>query len=415
MFSKKLNGKSQIVKEMTARQRFLALCRFQPVDRTPYRELVVFGQTIDRWLTEGLPNGAITAYTPMPIRGREKEAREAMAIAKNDFYHGSEFFGFDRRDFVNVTLGIYPPLKEIILEEDERTLLYIDGNGITRRTMKEGTSHGHRPSMDNFIEFPVKNIEDFEKIKPRYDPHNPERYPDLWEDNVRTWTKRDYPLAAPESGEFGFFSGLRKLMGTENACMAFYDDPDLVHAIFDFMTDFAIETIHKAVSNLEIDYFEIWEDFAFKGRPFISPEIFHKFLAPYYRRLTDFVRSFGVEFISLDSDGYFEMLIPKLLDVGVNVIWPIEVASGMDALHLREKFGKDLILWGGIDKREIAKGKEAIEREVYRQVPQLLEQGGYIPHLDGGWPADISYENFCLPIFLFVSFELSFSPLPVAT
>ena len=81
--------------------------------------------------------------------------------------------------------------------------------------------------------------------------------------------------------------------------------------------------------------------------------------------------------------------------MGVNIIWPIEVASGMDAPSLRKKFGNDLNLWGGIDKREIAKGKKSIEQEVYRQVPRLLEHGGYIPHLDGGWPASISYENFC--------------------
>jgi uroporphyrinogen decarboxylase len=66
----------------------------------------------------------------------------------------------------------------------------------------------------------------------------------------------------------------------------------------------------------------------------------------------------------------------------------------MDALQLRKKYGSELILWGGIDKREVAKGKGAIEREICRQVPQLLEYGGYIPHLDGGWPASISYEDF---------------------
>jgi uroporphyrinogen decarboxylase len=102
-----------------------------------------------------------------------------------------------------------------------------------------------------------------------------------------------------------------------------------------------------------------------------------------------------VEFIAIDMDGNPWVLIPYLLDVGVNVIWPIEVAAGLDALKLRQEFGHDLILWGGLDKREIAKGKEAIEREVYRQMPQLIEDGGYIPHLDGGWPASISYDKIC--------------------
>jgi uroporphyrinogen decarboxylase len=176
--------------------------------------------------------------------------------------------------------------------------------------------------------------------------------------------------------------------------MMFYDDPALVHGILDFMVDFVIETIHRALDDLDLDYFEIWEDFAFKGSPFIGPRMFREFLAPYYRRLIEFVRGHGVDFVALDSDGNLEVLIPDLLDVGVNIIWPVEVAAGMDALTLRKGFGHDLILWGGIDKREIAKGRAAIEREVYRQVPQLVEDGGYIPALDGGWPADISYDNF---------------------
>jgi uroporphyrinogen decarboxylase len=375
---------------MTPRERFLASCRFQPVDRIPYRELAVYGQAIDRWETEGLPGNAIRGYTPSPAG----EALPQDDFCQDDFYHGSQYFGFDRWDFVNVNLGICPPYDTVILEEDERTVLYTDGLGVKHLTMKEGVSHGHTPCMDQYIEFPVKNRQDFERLKPRFSPHSPERYPGSWEKLVQCHKHRDYPLAMPESGAFGFFSRLRRWMGTEAACLVFYDDPALAHAILDFQTDFVIETIHKALDDLDFEYYEIWEDFAFKGQPFISPELFEEFLAPYYRRLIGFVRSHGVEFVSLDSDGKFDVLIPQLIEVGVNVIWPVEVASGMDALDLRGKFGRDMILWGGIDKREIAKGREAIDREVYRQVPRLIEYGGYIPHLDGGWPQSISYDNF---------------------
>ena len=358
---------------MTPRERFLASCRFQSVDRIPYRELAVYGQAIDRWLTEGLPAD----------------------VNIGRFYDGSEYFGFDRWEYVPVNLDIYPPFEEVILEEDDRTILYIDHMGVKRKAIKEGFSHGHWPSMDQYFDFPVKNRADFEKFKPRYNSSSPGRYPQWWDDRVRVWSQRNYPLAIPDSGGFGFFSGLRRLMGTEAACTVFYDDPKLAHEILDYLTDFAIQTYHRALDDLEIDYFEIWEDFAFKSHPFVGPKIFQEFLAPYYQRLIDFVRGHGVEFIAIDSDGNPQILIPQLLDVGVNVIWPVEVAAGMDALALRKEFGHSLILWGGIDKREIAKGKEAIEREVYRQVPQLIEDGGYIPHLDGGWPESISYDNFC--------------------
>jgi uroporphyrinogen decarboxylase len=357
---------------MTARERFLACCRFETVDRIPLRELAVYGQALDRWITEGLPVDAEIG----------------------DFYHGSEYFGFERWDYVPLNVDIHPPFEEIVLEENDETVLYIDTRGIKRRAMKKGTSRGHRPSMDQFIEFPVKTREDFHRIKSRFRPDTPGRYPRDWADKVREWDMRDYPLAVPESGGFGFFSSLRRLMGTEKACTLFYDDPTLAHEILDYLTEFVVETYRRALDDLQLDYFEIWEDFAFKGRPFIGPELFSEFLAPYYRRLIDQVRGSGIDLISIDSDGNIEVLIPELLDVGVNVIWPVEVAAGMDAPTLRKEYGHDLILWGGIDKREIARGPQAIDREVYRQVPQLIEGGGYIPHLDGGWPESISYDNF---------------------
>ena len=60
----------------------------------------------------------------------------------------------------------------------------------------------------------------------------------------------------------------------------------------------------------------------------------------------------------------------------------------------RKKFGKSLILGGGIDKREIARGGRAIRRELHAKLPPLLEQGGYIPFLDHSVPPDISYRDF---------------------
>ena len=65
----------------------------------------------------------------------------------------------------------------------------------------------------------------------------------------------------------------------------------------------------------------------------------------------------------------------------------------MDPLILRKKFGKSLCLAGGLDKREIARGKAAIEKELRTKIPPLLEQGGYIPHIDHAIDPDISWDN----------------------
>ena len=96
----------------------------------------------------------------------------------------------------------------------------------------------------------------------------------------------------------------------------------------------------------------------------------------------------------MDSDGNFEVLIPLLLECGINHISPLEQASDMDPIRLRRQYGRDLVLSGGIDKREIAKDKKAIRKELTAKLPQLLERGGYFPALDHTFPPDISYQNF---------------------
>jgi uroporphyrinogen decarboxylase len=67
----------------------------------------------------------------------------------------------------------------------------------------------------------------------------------------------------------------------------------------------------------------------------------------------------------------------------------------MDAVALRKKYGKDIILAGNIDKRVLIKGKEATRAEVMSKVPFLLGQGGYFPSVDHGVPPDVSFENYC--------------------
>jgi uroporphyrinogen decarboxylase len=66
----------------------------------------------------------------------------------------------------------------------------------------------------------------------------------------------------------------------------------------------------------------------------------------------------------------------------------------MDPRRLRQLFGPELILAGGIDTMEIAKGRKAIAAELEAKIPALLQQGGYIPFLDHAIPPDISYADF---------------------
>ena len=100
---------------------------------------------------------------------------------------------------------------------------------------------------------------------------------------------------------------------------------------------------------------------AYCAGPLISPKMFRQFMIPRYRRITDLARSRGIDTIFVDSDGDVSQLIPLWLAAGVNGVYPMEVAAGMDVVALRRQYGKDLLMTGGIDKRVLAQDRRAID------------------------------------------------------
>ena len=357
---------------MNDRERFIRTMQFQSVDRFPHYELGLWGQTIERYLKEGMPEEA----------------------AKDNFFVGSKFFQLDHREFVPVNVNMVPGFTAKVYHEDERLIIMRDGGGIVRKGMKEGTVRGTRPSMDQYVQFPVENEMDFEAMKLRHDPKTPGRYPANWADLMKKWRKRDYPLCLLTNGTFGFYSTPRKWMGTENLSLAFYDHPTMMHEMMDFLAEFFIEVTTKALKELKIDYFNFFEDMAYKTAPLVSPKIFRDFMLPRYKRVIAHLKKHGVKIITLDTDGNCEPLIPLYIEAGVTCLWPCEIAANMDPVRLRKEYGRDLALMGGIDKRELARGKKEVHAEVKRHLLPLLESGGYIPTVDHTVPPDVPFANF---------------------
>lgn len=345
---------------------------FESVDRAPDYELGLWGQTIERWFNEGMPRDMVYL----------------------NWFEGEPYFNLDRRGFAHINISVAPAFDYEVIEETDRYVIARHGNGIVTKALKEGTVRGTRMSMDQYLSFPVTDRKSFSEIKKRYSPGSLVRYPQWWDQWVKIWESRDYPFCLLGNGAFGLYSQLRSWVGTENISYLFYDDPAFVEEMIDFNTEFLLAVVEKALKEVAFDYFNFFEDFAGKGGPLISPQIFRKFFLPYYKRIINRFRQAGIKYFWLDSDGDPEVLIPLMLEAGITCLWPLEQASGMDPVRLRQKFGKALALAGGIDKLELAKDKKAIEKELYSKIPSLLESGGYIPHLDHTFSPEISYENF---------------------
>jgi hypothetical protein len=124
----------------------------------------------------------------------------------------------------------------------------------------------------------------------------------------------------------------------------------------------------------------------------ISPATFKEFVSPYYKKLTGFLKSKGVNIIFVDTDGQCDELIPLFIEAGVTGLYPMEVSCGMDVVKARKRY-PELQLMGGIPKSDIALGRKRID-EFLEPVEWLLKQGGYMPYGDHFVPPEVSWENF---------------------
>lgn len=345
---------------MTERERFLRVMRYQEVDKVPLWSFGAWPETMQRWQSEGYD------HTKLPFK---ENAR---------LWAGGWFFP-------------NPPFEHKVVSEDEKTITYINHEGILLRE----TKNNPHSSMPQFLKFPVETREEFRKFwKERMNPDLTKRIGADYVGRLAEYKKRDYPLMVVADRWGGFFGPQRNLMGVENLCMAFCDDPAFVEEMLDANADFIIEVMGEVLNHTDIDVFGFWEDMAYKTAPLISPAMVRKFMLPRYRRVVDYVRSRGVEFVCLDSDGEVSSLIPVWLDAGINILYPFEVQCGMDVNKVRREYGRDLRIWYGVDKRCAAADKAAIEAEM-RRVEPLVRQGGYIPGPDHSFPPDVPYENYC--------------------
>ncbi|MBT7100828.1 hypothetical protein HN937_25860, partial [Candidatus Poribacteria bacterium] len=140
------------------------------------------------------------------------------------------------------------------------------------------------------------------------------------------------------------------------------------------------------------------EDICYKGGMLLSPAMMTEFLTPYYQQLIGNVRSRQLDrgrhlHLHIDTDGNVDEVIPIYRELGMDVMSPFEVAAGCDVVRTAEEY-PDLVMFGGIDKRVLARSTDDIDRMVERILPAMRERGGYIPTCDHGVPEEVPYENY---------------------
>ncbi len=345
--------------ELNNRDRFLRTMRYQPVDHPPLIVPAPWPTARKRWEAEGLPEGV-------------------------DLY---DYFELPQLKNVQLKLEtvLYPPFQETIIEETDEFVIKVNRDGVKEKNFRNGAS------MPEFIEYPIKGLESLDWLREKLNPETPGRFTIDWLEQAKK-AQADGALLLLNGGMY--FGFLNERMGTEALMMTYFDAPEFIHEVNELQCTLCERALTEAIGKIQIDFIGYHEDMAYKNGSMISMNMFREFMTPYYRRIEKIVRPAGIDLQMLDCDGNIWELIPLWLELGINILCPMEVAAGMDVVALRREFGKDLLMLGGFDKRILAAGKKEIELELERLRP-VIEGGGYIPTIDHGTPPDVSLTNVC--------------------
>ncbi|OHE80345.1 MAG: hypothetical protein A2107_01605 [Verrucomicrobia bacterium GWF2_62_7] len=312
-------------------ERFRAVMDFQPVDRLPRWEWAMWwDETIARWHNEGLPQ----------------------SLASSQVFEIAQYFGLD-------------PYQQFWFSTTEATI--------------EATQH--------HVEGIVANMDDYRRVKPRLYPDHSAAI-----EAMRPWAARQsHGEAVVWATLEGWFWFPRTLMNIERLSYAFYDQPELVHAMNHDLTEFNLRLIRQMSKVCVPTFMTLAEDMSYNHGPMISQQVFDEFLAPYYRRLIAALDELNITLI-VDTDGDVTQLVPWLQGVGVAGVLPLERQAGVDGERLREQF-PTLRMVGHFNKLTMDKGEAAMRTEFERLAP-LMKRGGFIPSVDHQTPPAVSIEQY---------------------
>jgi uroporphyrinogen decarboxylase len=371
---------------MNAREKFLSLMSFEKGAPIPKWEYGYWAGVVRQWYQAGLPENI---GIPEDLHGGEAIRAEVMG-AKPGGYVDQDIHKFFEMDngFKRVPLDNFmcPPYETKILEDHGDWILWQNSFGITVRQMKD------RSSLEAFIDSPVTDMDDWERIKEeRFSLNLEERLPTNWKSLIEDYKQRDYPLIL--GGGQGFYGSPRYLIGDERILRYSIKKPELILAINEHLCELWLELYAEVLKYVKPDMFRIWEDMCYKSGPLISPNMFDKFMLPFYKRLTGLVRDCGVKIIFVDTDGNFWKLIPSFIEGGVTGIFPVEVAANMEMTELRKAY-PELQLMGGVDKRELFNAPEQIDHYLEERIFPVLGEGGFVPTVDHLVPSDTPWDKF---------------------
>jgi len=360
---------------MNNRERTKAILNYESYDRMPIVHFAYWNETLEKWHKEG----HIT----------EDEMR--LYSDGNNFDNSiADKLGFDFNwhncYWTTPFSHLYPAFESEVIKELPDGSRHVKNDcGVITLQKDNATSI---PSEIDHLLKDRKSWEEHYLPKLQYTEERIDRGAlELLKDD----SAREVPVGIHCGSLFGI---IRNWIGIVEISYMYVDDEELYDEILNTVGNLNYKLVETVMqTGAKFDFAHFWEDICFKNGPLINPGIFDEKIGPHYKKITDLLKGYGIDIVSLDCDGMIDSLIPTWFNNGVNTMFPIEVGTwGASIKPWREKYGKKLRGVGGMDKRVFAHDYNAIDKEVERLKP-LVDLGGFIPCPDHRIAPDAKWEN----------------------
>ncbi len=214
------------------------------------------------------------------------------------------------------------------------------------------------------------------------DPAEKSRFRGLQEKAQFMYETTPYALMAGQAASLYYFSA--ELRGFEEYMADLVQDPQLVSCLLDRVLEWMMEFTSHYLDEIG-DYIEGWwmgDDWGMQTGPIMSPRTFRTVFKPRYKRLIDLVKSKTKAKVCLHTCGATYWILQDLVDVGVDVVHPLQpTATGNeDPVRIKKGFGDRLAFYSNVANTTILPHgtPQEVEVEVRRKIAALAPGGGYI-------------------------------------
>jgi uroporphyrinogen decarboxylase len=266
---------------------------------------------------------------------------------------------------------------------------YTDEWGITWKNVDYQTQFGVGRYTE-IVGHPLADDQAIDTYRPP-DPRRPELYAEA--KRVIQEYKDEYWIVGVTVTTI--FETAWALRGYEKTLMDFALNPDFIERLLDIPFNYHF-TAAKNLVQLGVDMIWIGDDVGAQHQMLISPETWRRFLKPRMATFISTLKSINPALkIAYHSDGYIYPIIPDLIEIGLDVLNPIQPRS-VDPEKVKKEFGDKLCFWGSIDEQyTLPFGTPAdVEHEVITRLRTLGKDGGLIIGPTHHVQLDTPLENF---------------------